>query len=73
MIPVSGRIVALADVFDALTHARPYKSEWSLRAATAEIRRLRGRQFDPVVVDAFLTLQPHRLADRSEPIYAGVA
>ncbi|MEO6857705.1 MAG: HD domain-containing phosphohydrolase [Solirubrobacteraceae bacterium] len=72
-IPVSGRIVALADVFDALTHARPYKSPWSVRAATAEIRRLRGRQFDPLVVDAFLALQPDRLADPPERLYVGAA
>jgi response regulator RpfG family c-di-GMP phosphodiesterase len=72
-IPVSGRIVALADVFDALTHARPYKSAWSVRSATAEIRRLRGRQFDPVIVDAFMALEPDRLADLSESVYVGAA
>lgn len=52
-IPLSGRIVALADVFDALTHERPYKRAWPLGQALAEIRRLRGTQFDPQVVDAF--------------------
>lgn len=57
-IPLSGRIVALADVFDALTHARPYKHAWRLDDAVAEIERLCGRQFDPVVVDAFQTLDP---------------
>jgi putative two-component system response regulator len=55
-IPVSGRIVAVADVFDALTHGRPYKSAWSVDEATAEISRERGRQFDPDVVDAFLEI-----------------
>lgn len=52
-IPLSGRIVALADVFDALTHARPYKQAWSVEATAAEIRRLNGRQFDPEIVAAF--------------------
>lgn len=57
-IPVEGRIVAVADVFDALTHTRPYKSAWRIEDAVAEIRAQAGRQFDPCVVDAFLTL-PH--------------
>lgn len=52
-IPLCGRIVALADVFDALTHERPYKSAWPVDDAVAEIRRLSGRQFDPSVVEAF--------------------
>jgi putative two-component system response regulator len=52
-LPMSGRIVAVADVFDALTHSRPYKRAWSVDAATEELRRLRARQFDPEVVDAF--------------------
>jgi putative two-component system response regulator len=55
-IPLSGRIVAVADVFDALTHGRPYKRAWSVSDATAEMARERGRQFDPKVVDAFLTI-----------------
>ena len=57
-IPLSGRIVAVADVFDALTHARPYKPPWPIGDALAEIERLAGRQFDPAVVDAFLALDP---------------
>jgi putative two-component system response regulator len=52
-IPRSGRIVAVADVFDALIHDRPYKQAWSRAAATAYIVGNRGRQFDPAVVDAF--------------------
>jgi putative nucleotidyltransferase with HDIG domain len=62
-IPLSGRIVALADVFDALTHARPYKRPWSIAKAVAEIRRLAGRQFDPAVVEAFLQLDPAALVE----------
>lgn len=52
-IPLSGRIVAVSDVFDALTHDRPYKSAWSYEDAIDEIARLKGKQFDPEVVAAF--------------------
>jgi putative two-component system response regulator len=60
-IPICGRIVALADVFDALTHERPYKSAWPVDRAVAEIHRLRGLQFDPAVVDAFEAIDSHQL------------
>jgi putative two-component system response regulator len=53
-IPLCGRIVAVADVFDALTQQRPYKPAWPVAEAIAEIDRQRERQFDPGVVDAFL-------------------
>jgi len=53
-IPMAGRIVAVADVFDALTQKRPYKAAWSVAEAIAEIERQRARQFDPEIVDAFL-------------------
>lgn len=62
VIPLSGQIVALADVFDALTHERPYKPAWPLTAAIAEIRRLAGRQFNPDLVRAFLELDVSELA-----------
>jgi PAS domain S-box-containing protein len=52
-IPLAGRIVAVADVFDALTHKRPYKEAWALDDALAEIRRLSGTHLDPDVVLAF--------------------
>lgn len=55
-IPVSGRITAVADVFDALTHERPYKAAWSIEEARAEIVHQAGRQFDPWVVKAFTSL-----------------
>jgi len=61
-IPLSGRIVAIADVFDALTHERPYKSAWSVADSVAEILSLNGRQFDPDVTDAFRRLDPDQLA-----------
>jgi putative two-component system response regulator len=53
-IPLVGRIVAVADVFDALTQQRPYKAAWPIADAIAEIDRQRNTQFDPGVVDAFL-------------------
>lgn len=55
-IPIEGRIVAIADVFDALTHERPYKSAWPVLKAVEHIRGLRGRQFDPAVHDAFIRI-----------------
>jgi putative two-component system response regulator len=56
-IPRCGRIVAVADVYDALIHDRPYKKAWSRAAAVEYIAAKRGSQFDSVVVDAFLRLQ----------------
>lgn len=61
-IPLSGRIVAVADVFDALVHDRPYKKAWDRDRALAEISRQRGHQFDPDVVDAFLHVQAQSTA-----------
>jgi response regulator RpfG family c-di-GMP phosphodiesterase len=55
-IPLIGRIVAVIDVFDALTSKRPYKEPWDIVSAVAEIERCSGTQFDPVVVSAFLRL-----------------
>lgn len=52
-IPLSARIVAVADVFDALTSERPYKKAWSVASAVEHMERDRGRQFDPAVLDAF--------------------
>jgi len=62
-IPLPGRIVAIADVFDALTHDRPYKRALPLEMALDEVRSLRGSQFDPRVVDAFNTLPHEELLD----------
>jgi len=56
-IPLVGRIVAVADVFDALTHDRPYKPAWTVERAIAEIGAGAGSQFDPRVVTAFLALR----------------
>ena len=56
MIPLAARIASLADVFDALTHVRPYKPAWSLDDAMREIVHLRGKHFDPELTDLFLAL-----------------
>ncbi len=55
-IPLAGRITALADVFDALTHKRPYKVAWPIDAALDEIAKLKSRQFDPQLCDLFIVL-----------------
>ena len=55
-IPFAARIVAVADVYDALISERPYKHAWPPGEAIAEIRRLRATHLDPEVVDAFVEL-----------------
>ncbi len=62
-IPITGRIVALADAFDAMTHARPYKDAFSVEHGVCEIQRCSGTQFDPGIVRAFMTLEHHELVD----------
>jgi putative two-component system response regulator len=57
-IPLSARIMAVADVFDALTAPRIYKKQWSIEDAIEHIRQQRGKHFDPDVVDAFLSELP---------------
>jgi len=53
-IPIFARIVAVADVFDALTSERPYKKAWSVEDAVALIKEQEGKHFDPDCVQAFL-------------------
>jgi len=57
-IPISARIVALADVFDALTSERPYKKAWPVEQATDLIREQSGKHFDPELVEAFFRCLP---------------
>lgn len=57
-IPLAGRIVAVADVFDSLTHERPYKDAWSVKEALNELQACSGSQFDPRVVEAMLRIAP---------------
>lgn len=57
-IPVEARIVALADVFDALTSERPYKKAWTVEEALAEINNQRNRHFESELVDVLLEVLP---------------
>jgi HD-GYP domain-containing protein (c-di-GMP phosphodiesterase class II) len=57
-IPLGGRIVAIADVFDALCSRRVYKEPWSEEQVLAEIRQLAGTKFDPELVDIFFEILP---------------
>lgn len=52
-IPIAGRIVAVADTYDALTHPRPYKAAWSEKEALEDILRGAEERFDARVVEAF--------------------
>jgi putative two-component system response regulator len=70
MTPLVGRLVALADVFDALTHDRPYKQAWPIDAAAGEIVRLAGSHFDPSIVDVFEQLDPAVLLAPVAPLGA---
>jgi putative two-component system response regulator len=66
-IPLSARIVAVADVFDALVHDRPYKPVWPYELAVGMIVAEAGSQFDPEVVDAFLASQGRVMPTPTEP------
>jgi len=55
-IPLEARIVAIADVFDAISHDRPYKKAWPREEAIAEIAGKAGTQFDPAAVEAFVQI-----------------
>lgn len=55
-IPLEARLVSVADVFDALSHPRPYRPAWSLEETREEIARGAGTQFDPTIVEHFLKL-----------------
>ena len=64
-IPLGGRIVAVADVFDALTTERPYKMAWTLEEARAQLAQEAGRHFDTRCVEAFLANWEEILAIRA--------
>jgi putative two-component system response regulator len=57
-IPVEARIVALADVFDALTARRPYKAPWPIDATVAHLQAQAGLHFDPAMVEVFIAQMP---------------
>ncbi|MBL7183600.1 MAG: HD-GYP domain-containing protein [Anaerolineae bacterium] len=65
-IPLGARILAVADAFEAMTSDRPYRSALSYQAAVAELEAGKGTQFDPVIVDTFLTIL------EEEPIFKPV-
>ncbi|MBQ7165695.1 MAG: HD domain-containing protein [Treponema sp.] len=67
-IPLAARIVALADVYDALRHRRYYKAEWSLDDTLKELRKEAGHQFDPELVDSFI-----QVIDRIEAINSAIS
>jgi HD-GYP domain-containing protein (c-di-GMP phosphodiesterase class II) len=68
-IPLAARIVAVADVYDALTSWRPYKNAWSTEDALKYLRENKGTHFDPECIDAFISqfskisLIQHQLQD----------
>lgn len=53
-IPISARIVSVADVFDALTSVRPYKKSWTIQDAILLLMNEKGKHFDPKIVDLFI-------------------
>jgi putative two-component system response regulator len=63
-IPLAARVVAVADVFDALLSARPYKLAWPLEQTVAEIQAKSGQHFDPRCAAALLDLLPQCLEVR---------
>ncbi len=66
-IPLSGRIIALADTYDAMTSTRSYREALSHEIAIAEIQRCAGTQFDPVLADLFIQIQNEVAAAKADP------
>lgn len=62
-IPLEARIVAVVDVYDALTTKRAYKEKWTQKAAIELLIEQKGKQFDPDIVDAFVSLYEEGLLD----------
>lgn len=69
-IPFGALVIAVADTFDTITTARPYKAAETLEAACAELRRVTGSQFMPEVADAFLSVLELDIAAGAEYIQA---
>jgi len=65
-IPIEGRIVAVADVFDALTNKRPYKEAWPVDKTMDFFKEQRGKHFDPSIVDALVRELDHILQTVSQ-------
>jgi HD-GYP domain-containing protein (c-di-GMP phosphodiesterase class II) len=72
-IPLGARVFAVADTLDAMTSDRPYRDALSFEAALDEIKRCSGSQFDPQVIEAFLSIPPetwqsiHEAVGRVQP------
>ena len=64
-IPISSRIIAVVDAFDAMTSNRPYQQAMPISDALAELRLHAGTQFDPAVIEAFATAMPAQLGRRA--------
>ena len=65
-IPLTGRVVAVADVFDALTTERPYKKAWPVEEATDFLKEQSGKHFEPRLVELFIEILPDILAIRDQ-------
>jgi HD-GYP domain-containing protein (c-di-GMP phosphodiesterase class II) len=70
-IPIEARIAAVADTFDAMTSARPYRPGVPIPATIAELQRCAGAQFDPDVVAAFLSALEAGVIDTATLAAAG--
>ena len=66
---MEGRIVSICDVFDALTSVRPYKKAWTVEDAVELLKKEKGKQFDPDLVDNFISILPEILEIRER--YSG--
>ena len=65
-IPLIGRIIAIVDVFDALTTERPYKKAWSVEDAITLIKLESGKHFDPELVSLFIDILPSILIVKAQ-------
>lgn len=65
-IPLTGRVVAVADVFDALTTERPYKEAWPIEKAVEFLKDQSGKHFEPRLVELFVEILPDILAIREQ-------
>ena len=72
-IPIEGRVVAIADVFDALTSDRVYRKAFSVEEAVQMMREERGKHFDPVLLDAFMEVLGQSGPDAREQVRADPA
>ncbi len=71
-IPLGARIFAVVDTFDAMTSDRPYRKALPIKVAYEEIERFKGEQFDPVVADAFLSIDPETWTSIRERVHRQV-